>query len=65
MKRWFRFEIIYQKVNPFSFEKKTKLYSNYQSVFSENIKDAEQQAVKFFCVEKTIDKLISIRCIND
>jgi hypothetical protein len=65
MKKWFRFEIIYQKVNPFSFEKKPKLYTNYQSAFSETIKDAEEHAKKFFETERFGDKLVSIRCIND
>jgi hypothetical protein len=64
MKQWYRFEIIYQKVNPFSFETKKKLYSNYQSAFCENIKDAEQHAINLFKIERIGDKMISIRCIN-
>jgi hypothetical protein len=65
MKKWFRFEIIYQKVNPFSFEKKSTLYTNYQSAFSETIKQAEEHAIKCFELERFGDKLVSIRCIND
>jgi len=65
MKKWFRFEIIYKKVNPFSYEIKNKLYSNYQSSFSENLKDAEQHAINLFKVERLGDKLVSIRCINE
>ena len=63
-KTWFKFEIIYIKVNPLSFEKKSKLYTNYQSSFAEKLKDAEEQAIKFFELERYGDKMISIRCIN-
>jgi hypothetical protein len=65
MKKWFRFEIIYQKVNPLSFEKKTTLYTNYQSSFSETIKQAEEHAIKCFEVERFGDKIISIRNITE
>jgi hypothetical protein len=65
MKKWFRFEIIYQKVNPFSYEKKSTLFTNYQSSFSETIKQAEEHAMKCFDVERFGDKIVSIRCIND
>ena len=65
MKRWYRFEIIYQKVNPFSYEKKPTLFTNYQSSFSETIKQAEEHAMKCFDVERFGDKIVSIRCIND
>jgi hypothetical protein len=64
-KTWFRFEIIYQKVNPLSFEKKLKLYTNYQSGFAETIKQAEEHAIKCFELERFGDKIVSIRCIND
>ena len=47
-KNWFKFEIIYQKVNPLSFEKKSKLYTNYQSSFSETIKQAKEHPIKCF-----------------
>ena len=63
-KKWFNFEIIYQKVNPLSFEKKSKLYTNYQSVFAENLKDAEEQAINFFQLERFGDKILSVRYIN-
>jgi hypothetical protein len=64
-KTWFKFEIIYQKINPLSFEKKSKLYTNYQSSFAEKLKDAEEQAIKFFELERFGDKLVSIRCVNE
>ena len=63
-KKWFKFEIIYQKVNPLSFEKKSKLYTNYQSSFAEKLKDAEEQAIKFFELERYGDKLFSIRNVT-
>ena len=65
MKEWFRFEIIYQKVNPYSLEKKSKLHTNYQSVLSENLKDAKEHAIKCFELERFGDKMVSIRCINN
>jgi hypothetical protein len=65
MKKWFRFEIIYQKVNPFSFEKKSTLYTNYQSAFVETIEEAEKHAIRCFELERLGDKIISIKCIND
>lgn len=64
-KTWFKFEIIYQKVNPLNFEKKSKLYTNYQSSFAEKLKDAEEQAIKFFELERFGDKLVSIRNITE
>lgn len=64
MKQWFKFEIIYKKVNPFSNETKNKLYTNYQSAFSDNISEAEKQAIKLFECERLGDRLISIRCIS-
>ena len=64
-KTWFKFEIIYQKVNPLSFEKKSKLYTNYQTAFAEKLKDAEEQAIKFFELERFGDKLVSIRNITE
>ena len=63
-KNWFKFEIIYQKVNPLSFEKKSKLYTNYQSAFMETIKQAEEHAIKCFEVERFGDKLVSIRNVT-
>jgi hypothetical protein len=63
MKKLFRFEIIYQKVNSLSYEKKT-LYTNYQSSFSETINQAEKHAIKCFELQRLGDKLVSIRCIN-
>jgi hypothetical protein len=65
MKKWFNFEIIYQKVNPFSFEKKSKLYTNYQSAFKETIKQAEEHAIKCFELERLGDKIVSIRNITE
>lgn len=64
MKKWYRFEIVYQKVNPFSNEKKNKLYTSFQSAFSESIEEAEKQAIKRFQLERLGDKLISVSCIN-
>jgi hypothetical protein len=63
MKKLFRFEIIYQKVNSLSYEKKT-LYTNYQSSYSETIQQAEKHAIKCFELQRLGDKLVSIRCIN-
>jgi hypothetical protein len=65
MKKWFRFEIEYQIVNPFSTEKKTKIYTNYQSAYSETLKEAEKHAMKCFEVERFGDKLLSIRNITE
>ena len=64
MKKLFRFEIIYQKVNPFSCEKKKTLFTNYQSSFAETIQQAEKHAIKCFELQRLGDKLVSIRCIN-
>ena len=64
MKKWYRFEIIYQKVNPFSFEVKQKLYTNFQSSLSYTLEEAENKAIKIFEKERLGDKLVSIRCIN-
>ena len=64
MKKLFRFEIIYQKVNSLSYEKKKTLYTNYQSSYSETIKQAEKHAIKCFELQRLGDKLVSIRCIN-
>jgi hypothetical protein len=65
MKKWYRFEILYKKVNPFSFEKKSKIYTNLQIAYSDNLIDAQQNAIKSFEVERFGDKLISIRCISE
>lgn len=65
MKRWYKFEIIYQKVNPFSFQKKQILYTNYQSAFMETIQQAEEHAIKCFEVERYGDKIVSIRNITE
>ncbi len=64
MKKLFRFEIIYQKVNSLSYEKKKTLYTNYQSSFSETIQQAEKHAIKSFELQRLGDKLVSIRCID-
>ena len=64
MKKLFRFEIIYQKVNAFSYENRKMIYTNYQISFSETLKQAEQQAIERFELERYGDKLVSIRCIN-
>jgi hypothetical protein len=65
MKKWFRFEIEYQVVNPFSYEKKTKINTNYQSAYAESLKEAEKHAIKCFEVERFGDKLLSIRNITE
>jgi hypothetical protein len=65
MKKIFRFEIIYQKGNPLSYENRKTLYINYQISFSETINEAEQYAIKCFELERYGDKLVSIRCVNE
>lgn len=64
-KRWYRFEVLYQKVNPLSFEKKNKILSSYQSAYKTNKKEAEEHAIKCFECEHLGDKLISITLINE
>lgn len=65
MKKWYRFEIEYQLVNPFSYEVKSKIYTNYQTVYMECIEKAKEHAIKRFELERLGDKLVSIRCINE
>lgn len=65
MKKWYRFEIEYQKVNPFSTEKKGKIYTSYQIAYCDNQKDAEEHAKKCFEAEHFGDKIISIRNISE
>jgi|688.fasta_scaffold43194_14 hypothetical protein len=65
MKKWFRFEVLYQKVNPLSFEKKNKILSSYQSAYKSNQKEAEEHAIKCFECEHLGDKLISITLISE
>lgn len=65
MKKWFRFEIEYRVVNPFSYEKKSKIYTNHQSAYAETLKEAEKHAMKCFEVERFGDKLLSIRNISE
>lgn len=65
MKKWYRFEVLYQKVNPLSFEKKNKILSSYQSAYKTNRKEAEEHAIKCFELEHLGDKLISITLINE
>ena len=65
MKKWFRFEIEYQVVNPLSTEKKSKIHTTYQSAYAENIKEAEEKAIGFFKTERFGDKMLSIRNITE
>jgi hypothetical protein len=65
MKKWFKFEIEYQIVNPFASDKKVKIHTNHQTAYSETLKDAEEHAVKCFEVERFGDKLLSIRNITE
>jgi hypothetical protein len=65
MKKWYRFEVLYQKINPLSFEKINKILSSYQSAYTTNEIEAEEQAKKCFECEHFGDKLISIRLLND
>ena len=65
MKKWFRFEIEYRVVNPFSYEKKSKIYTNHQSAYAETLNEAEEKAIKFFEIERLGDKLLSIRNISE
>lgn len=65
MKKWFKFEIEYQVVNPFSHEKKSKIYTNYQSAYAETLNEAEDKAIKFFEIERFGDKMLSIRNITE
>lgn len=63
MKKWFKFEIEYQTVNPFSTDTKLKIHTNYQSAYSETLENAQEHAVKCFEVERFGDRLLSIRNI--
>ena len=65
MKKWFRFEIEYVIVNPFTSDKKSKIYTNYQTAYSDTLKNAQEHAVKCFEVERFGDKLLSIRNITE
>lgn len=65
MKKWYRFEVLYQKINPLSFQKRNKILSSYQSSYSANEIEAEEHAKKRFECEHFGDKLISIRLINE
>lgn len=65
MKKWFRFEIEYKVVNPFSADVKLKIHTNYQSAYADTLKEAEKQAIKCFEVERFGDKLLSIRNITE
>jgi hypothetical protein len=63
-KKWFRFEVLYKKVNPLSFEKRNRIYSSYHSAYKSNEKEAEEHAIKCFECEHLGDKLISITLIS-
>ncbi len=65
MKKWYRFEIEYQLVNPFSYEVKSKIYTNYQTVYMESVEQAKEHAIKRFELERLGDKMIGIRLIQD
>ena len=64
MKKWFRFEIEYQIVNPLSTDIKLKIYTNYQTAYAETIEKAEEHAIRCFEVERFGDKILSVRYIN-
>ncbi len=64
-KKWYRFEVLYQKGNPLSFEKRSKIYSSYQSAYSTNEKEAKEHAIRCFECERLGDKLISITLISE
>ncbi len=64
MKTWFRFEIEYQLVNPFSYEVKSKIYTNIQTVYSECKEKAKEHAIKRFELERLGDRMIGIRLID-
>jgi hypothetical protein len=65
MKKWFRFEILYKKSNPFSFESKSKIYTNWQIAYCEDIHEAKEKAINSFNLERFGDDIISIRHIDD
>jgi DNA-directed RNA polymerase subunit L len=65
MKKWFKFEIEYQIVNPFSTDTKLKIHTNYQSAYAETLEKAQEHAIKCFEVERFGDKLLSIRNITE
>ena len=65
MKKWFRFEIEYQIVNPFSTDIKLKIYTTYQTAYAETIEKAEEHAIKCFEVERFGDKILSVRNITE
>lgn len=65
MKKWFRFEIEYKIVNPFSTDTKLKIYTTYQNAYAETIEKAEEYAIKCFEVERFGDKILSVRNITE
>jgi hypothetical protein len=65
MKKWFKFEIEYQIVNPFSTDTKLKIHTNYQNGYAETIEKAKEHAIKCFETERFGDRLLSIRNITE
>jgi hypothetical protein len=63
-KKWFRFEVLYKKVNPLSYERKNKVYTTYQSAYKSNQNEAKEHAIKCFECQNLGDELISITLIN-